>query len=263
MTDRFPIRYLSLDQARALLRERWRDAGLKARVEAELGQRFIPAYGAEPLAVSTRQLISADNGCALFLQCARYIGAAPLAQEFLGDVFYHDNEEKKGLGRLRVELEDGARATVDLMDFHANEKRVMGACLLKTGENLADFHHHLLALDGCDLKIIDNTAWYRAIGRANAYYYPLLLHFVAHAVLFENFYDGVGSAEAAFTDEVIRPALARVREDYGLDPLIVRAYPEDQSADEDFFWWSHSNRVNRFLLDHARKHGLAFNTIPS
>jgi hypothetical protein len=256
MPDRIPIHYLSLDQARALLRERWRDVGQKARVSAELGGRFIPAYGVEPLAVTTRQLMSADNGCAFFLQCARYLGAAPLAQEFLGDVFFHDNEEKKGLGRLRVELEDGSRANVDLMDFHANEKRALGACVLKTGENLSDFHHRLLALDGCDLKITDNTTWYRAIGRATDYYHPLLLHFVAHAVLFENFCEEEESTEAAFTDTVIRPALARIQSDYDLDPLIVRAYPADQSDDEDFYWWSHSPQVNRYLLDYAREHQL-------
>jgi hypothetical protein len=256
MTDRIPIRYCSLDQARALLRERWQDAPLRARIEAELGKRFIPAYGRAPLAVSTRQLLSADNGCTFFLQCARYIGAMPLAQEFLGDVFFHDNEEKKGLGRLRVALEDGTPTTVDLMDFHANEKRPLGECVLKTGENLATFHHRLLALDDCDLRTFDNTAWYRAIGRAADYYHPLLLHFVAHGVLFENFCEAADSTEAAFTDRVIRPALARIRVDYGLDPLIVRAYPADQSEDEDFYWWSHSPKVNRYLLDHAQTHGL-------
>jgi hypothetical protein len=253
MPDSFTIRYLSLDQARTMLRERWREDGLKARVATELGKRLIPAYGSAPLAVSTRQLMSADNGCAFFLQCARYIGATPLAQEFLGDVFFHDNEEKKGLGRLRVALEDGSRATVDLMDFHANERRALGECVLKTGENLAAFHHRLLVLDGCDLRTFDNTAWYRAIGRAADYYHSLLLHFVAHGVLFENFCEAAASAEAAFTDRVIRPALARIRADYDLDPLIVRAYPDDQSEDEDFYWWSHSPKVNRYLLDHARK----------
>lgn len=254
MTDR-PI-YVSLDEARALLRERWNDASLKAKVKAELGERFIPAYGNDPLAVIARQLSSPDNGFIFFHQCARYIGAVPLIQEGLCDMFVSFNEEKKGLGRLRVELEDGSRATIDIMDFHTNEKREVGECVLKTGENLATFHHRLLKLDGYGLEPYDNSAWYRRNGHASNYCYPMLLHFVAHAVLFENYRTEDGSAETRFTHEVVFPAIKRIQATFGLAPLIVRAYPEDQTDEEDFYWWSHSSKVNRYLLDYAREHGL-------
>jgi hypothetical protein len=248
--------YVSLDQARALLRERWNDGGLKARVEAGLGNRFIPEYGTMPLAVYNGQLASADNGFALFHSYARYIGAAPHAQEFLGDMFVTVNEEKKGLGRMRVKLEDGTRATIDIMNFRANEKREIGECVLETGENLAAFHHRLLKLDGYDLVPFDNSAWFQGNGRALDYYYPQLLHFVAHAVLFESFCSEEGSAEAAFTRNVVLPSIERIKATVGLAPLIVRAYPEDQTDEEDFYWWSHSPTVNRYLLDYAREHQL-------
>ncbi len=239
-----------------LLRERWHDSGLKARIKAELGQRMIPAYGASPRAVCNRQLTSADNGFTFFTYCARYIGAEPLIQECPGDMFVAIIEEKKGLGRLRLILEKGARATVDIMNFPANEKREIGQCELLTGANLVDFHHALLKLDGHDLEIYDNSAWYRNLDRASNFYYPMLLHFVAHAVLFENYPDDDESREACYTRKVVLPAIERIKATVGLTPLIVRAFPENQTDEEHIYWWSHSPKVNRYLLDYALEHGL-------
>lgn len=171
MTDH-PI-CVSLDEARALLRERWNDASLKAKVKAEPGERFIPVYGAKPLAVCNRQLTSPDNGLIFFQQCALHRRSAVDTGRPLRHVCQLQRE-KKGLGRLRVELEDGSRATVDIMNFHANEKREVGECVLKTGENLATFHHRLLKLDGYNLEPYDNSDWYRRNGHASNYCYPML-----------------------------------------------------------------------------------------
>lgn len=253
--------YVSLDEARAELKRRWSDDSLKNRAREALGTRLIPHYGDEPLFVSTRQLMTADNSAIFFAQCARYVGATPCAQEFLGDTFVHFNEEKKGLGRLRVELEDGTRATVDIMVFHENERTPLGNCILKDGSNLADFHHHLLALDGDNILLRDNTAWYRSIGKASDYYHDLLVHFVAHGVLFETFYDEGGTTEDAFTHEVAYPAITQIKKEFGLSPLIVRSFPETQSDDEDFYWWSHSPQINAYILTYARERNLELKPI--
>jgi hypothetical protein len=248
--------YSSLDIARSELAKRLHDSTLRDRITTELGEYFMPQYASSQRVVSTRQLASADNGFSFFYQCAKYLGAKPLAQEYLGDVFVHFNEEKKGLGRLRVELEGGSRATVDIMDFHQNEKTALANCVLKSGENLVAFHHTLLDIDGYDIEKNDNTAWYRSIGKASDYYYFLLLHFVAHGVLFESFYDEGGTNEDAFTHEVVYPTIERITDTFGLAPLIVRAYPEEQSDDEDFYWWSHSPQVNAHILKYAHEHTL-------
>jgi hypothetical protein len=98
---------VSLDEARVELNRRWHDVALRKRVEAELGDKFLPDFAARPRANSFRQLCSPDNGFAFFYQCAKYLNAEPLISEFHGDLFVNMNEEKKGLGRLRVTQADG------------------------------------------------------------------------------------------------------------------------------------------------------------
>jgi hypothetical protein len=117
--------YVSLDEARAEIKRCWADVDLKKRIEAELGDQFMAAFAEKPRAISFRQLCSPDNGFTFFYQCAKYINAEPLILEYHGDIFVHFNAEKKGLGRLRVTQDDGNKATMDIMNFHDNEKKTI------------------------------------------------------------------------------------------------------------------------------------------
>lgn len=38
--------------------------------------------------------------------------------------------------------------------------------------------------------------------------------------------------------------------------MVVREFPENQTDEEDFYWWSHSPRVNAYLLEYARQHNM-------
>ena len=253
--------YVTLDEARQEIKRRWDDTSLRARIESALGDRFMTRYRKEPLFVSKRHVMTADNSTDFFLQCARYVGIRPYAQEFLGDTFVHMNEEKKGLGRLRVRLQDGTKATVDIMNFHQNTRTALSDCVLKDGTKLVDFHHNLLSLGGGDIMIHDNTAWYQGIGKATDYYQSLLLHFVAHSVLFETFYDEGGTTEDTFTHKVAYPSITSIKEEFGILPLIVRSLPEAQNDEEDFYWWSHTPHVNAYILAYAAEHNLELKTI--
>ena len=207
-----PIKiHISHDEARAELKKRWNNAELKSAIEKELGGNFIPLFATKPRVVLSRHVITPDNGLSLFFQGAKYVGGIPLVSEFNDDIFVSINEEKKGLGRLRVTIEDGIKATVDVMDFHANEKKKLGDCVLKVGGRLVDFHHDLFNVSGYNIDILDNSKWFTSIGRATNYYYPFFLHFVAHGVLFEN----VESYEendggAPFIRDVTTPAIQKI-----------------------------------------------------
>ena len=250
---------MSLDEARAELNRRWHDVALRKRVEAELGDKFLPEFAAQPRANSFRQLCSPDNGFAFFYQCAKYLNAEPLVLEYHGDLFVNMNEEKKGLGRLRVTQADGTRATMDIMAFADNEKKPLAECTLKSGENLVAFHHHLFALSGYPIELNDHTAWFRAIGRAADYYYPVLLHFVAHGVFFEALFDeteGGDERDMVFNNTVIIPTIEKIKAKFGLSPLIVNSFPPNQTDEEDFYWWSYPSPINQYLLDYAQTHQL-------
>lgn len=114
--------YISLDEARTEIERRWADVDLKKRIEAELGDQFMPAFAVKPRAIYFKHLCSPDNSFMFFYQCAKYINVKPLTLEYHGDVFVHFNAEKKGLGRLRVTQEDGNKAMMDIMNFQENEK---------------------------------------------------------------------------------------------------------------------------------------------
>lgn len=236
--------YMSLDEARSELHRRWNDAGLRNAVESALGQHFMEAFRSRPRAILHRQMISPENGFMLFNYCAAYLGAAPLVTEYLGDRFTSVNDEKMGLGRPRLTI--GAdKFQLRLFDIKQWENRPLGEIVLVTGETLAGFHHGLFDRLALRVEILDQTAWYRAIGKPADYYYPLFAHAVAHGVMFETFVTdeatnkGQRKTEHWFTDEVVRPNFERVTRDFGLRPMIVRSFPDDQTDDEDFYWWSY------------------------
>jgi hypothetical protein len=246
--------YLSLDEARKQLHKRWCNTELKQQIEVELGDRLWPAFSDKPRAVLFRQLISPDNGFTFFYQCAKYINAAPYCPEYQGDIFVSFNVEKKGLGRLRLTLEDGTRACANIMDFYAHEKKKLSEVVLKTGESLVDFHHGLLKMTGYDVEVFDNTQWLYSIGSAAEYYYYYLLHCVAHGVLFEKF-EG-DEHETDFANTIVVPAIERIKKKTGLSPMVVMLYPEHQDELEGFYWWSYPPHINNHLIDYVQRNNL-------
>lgn len=252
--------YVSLDEAREEIKKRWADTDLKKRIEDELGEKFMSQFYEIPRTVSFRQVCSPDNGFTFFCQCSNYIGAMPIVLEYHEDIFTHLNEDKKGLGRLRVTLEDGSTAMVDVMNFSENEKNKLGECVLKNGESLIDFHHNLVNLLGYKVDFLENSDWFKNIGKASDYYYYLLLHFVAHGALCELFFD-VDESNIDFAQNIILPAIEKIQNKFGLKPLIIRQYPQNQTDLEDFYWWSYPPNVNEFIIDYAVKNNLSLKNI--
>lgn len=250
--------YVSLDEARVEIKKRWEDVELRKRIEAELGDKFMPAFADEPRAIYFKQVASPDNGFMFYYQCAKYINIKPLAIEYTGDMFFSMNEEKMGLARLRVFQEDGTRTLLDIMKFSENEKLKIKDCTLKTGENLVEFHHQLLEKSGYYVEVIDNTSLYNTLGMATEYYYPMMLHSVAHGVLFESFLDEGDGLEDEFTKSIVKPTIKKILDKYDLKPIILSIYPSNQDELEDFYWWSYPQNINSYLLNYAKTHNLAF-----
>lgn len=249
--------YVSLDEARASLEKRRMDPALLKRIESLVSANFMPEFKAGPRGVLWKYILSPDNGFSFFLNQCAYVKVEPLVLEYLGDMFITINEEKKGLGRLRLTLPDGSREVVDIMDFPPNQRRRMDEVVLKNGETLADLHHRLLKISGYQTGLRDQTDWAHTIGRPADYYYPYLAHFIAHGVLFESYLtDDPDEREVAFTREVVAPVMDRLEKEFGLRPLIVRLFPEQQSESEDFYWWSYPPHVNEYLLSYVDEHGL-------
>lgn len=247
--------YSSLDEARFELARRWQTKELRSEIEKELGRLFLPECRHQPRAFLFWQLLTPGNGFVFFVQAARYVGGLPFVAECLGDTFTRSNKEKQGWGRLRA-IDGQRKVMIDLLSFQSNNKKKINEVVTYTGESMVDFHHQLLDVNGYRIEHRDLTDWLNAIGTPADYYYPYLLHFITHGVLFENFQTDEDESENRFTQAVVLPALQKVEERFGLKPLIVRLYPENQTDEEDFYWWCYPPRVNDYLVSYAKEHNL-------
>ncbi len=239
--------HLSLDDVRTQLNHRWNNVDLRKQIEDELGEYFMPQFKSVPRTVSFRQICTPDHGFFFFNYASKYVGAQPLVLEYHDDLFVSLNEEKKGLGRLRIVNENGACTTLDILDFHENERKKLSECKTKQGVNLVDFHHELFKVSNTEIELLDNSKWFKAQGSASDYYYNLYLHYVAHGVAFENLFDETESG-INFLNNIVEPAIERIYSKYNLKPLIARQYPTNQNDAEDFYWWSYPSRINDYII---------------
>jgi hypothetical protein len=184
-----------------------------------------------------------------------------LVTEYYDDIFTHINLDKRNLGRLQVNFEKKDIKTVDVIDFHENEKMKLGDVVLKSGEKLVDFHRNLLGILKYEVDFVENSAWFHRFGGASEYYYYYLLHFVAHGVLFETFVDEGDSYEDEFTQTVILPAIEKIERNFGIKPLIVRSYPAYMDDDDYDFWLSYPPQVNEYIIQYAKDNNLTFKNI--
>lgn len=244
--------YVSLAEARALIKARWADEALRKKVEERLSGHLWPELARQSRAVLWRCLPSPDNGFTFFLQSARWIGCEPFLPSYVEDKFVHMNDEKKGLARLSLTTADGEKVNADILDWQKGQGLPMNEVRICSGETLADFHLGLFDVAGYSVERRDLSGWWKSSKLAHNYYY-YLQHFIAHGVLFEAILEGEDARHDEFTCAVVYPNLERILSEYGLKPLIVQLYPNDQTLEEDFYWWSYPPHVNAYLLDYVQK----------
>jgi hypothetical protein len=245
--------YLSLDEARIEVLKRWNNKDLKNKIETILGEKFglIDIFSEnKPLAVIWRSMLTPDNGFDFYYQSSNYIGCSIAPLEFLDDKFVTINEEKKALSQIKLNLK-GKKFYIELTEYNKQEGKILRDVLLKTGEKLCDFHAELFKKNYDSLVITDISNWCKNIGSAKDYYYYYLLHFVCHGVLFESFSLDTGREEV-FTQEIILPAIKKIQNEFGVKPLIVRLYPEQQNTEEDFYWFSYPKSINNDIIEYAK-----------
>jgi len=247
--------YVSLDEARAELKRRQEDTTLRAAIEEELGKHMMPGFKDTPRGAVFKTLCSPDNAFTFFNQCSRYVGASPIFFEYLADTFSRGNEEKTGLGKLRVTLEDDTSATISLFSPSRWNKCPISEIILQDGTTLVDFHHDLINRGGYPVEYRDNSVWFKDYEKPSEYYYPFFLHFVAHGVLFESY---IADDEMDFYEIAVFPNLEKIQKKFGVMPLLVPPFPNPntQTSEEDFYWWSYPPHVNAYLLEYAKQQNL-------
>ncbi|MCK9282631.1 MAG: hypothetical protein M0P71_18595 [Melioribacteraceae bacterium] len=246
--------YISLDDARAEIARRYADVELRKKVKAALGDKYINFFSSKkPKSVLFRQLISPDNGLEFFIHSANYISTEPMVTEYLDDKFVSFNEEKKAYGKLRILYKD-QESYVYITDFNENERKKIREVSTLDGNSLVDFHHNLLKMADYKIDVHDISSWIKLVGTVEEYYYYYFLHFISEGVLFETFFiEDEDNDESKFTRNIILPNIKRIEKEFSLKPLIVKMYPDNQSEEDDAYWWRYPEIVNRMIVELIKK----------
>jgi hypothetical protein len=250
--------YVSLEEARTEIQKRRMTGTLKQEVEKELGGFLMPDLTDTPRAVLCRPLISPDNGFTFFEQCAQYIGCSAIGLEYTADKFVVLNSEKRGLSKLRV-TRNGTKGWYDIVDCNREQgKKIVDVLTKIPNTKLVDFHHEIYAFSHAETQIVDYSSWFKTFTSPTEYYYYFLLNFIVHGVYFDLFDTEMDEKENSFVHTVVIPNFKKIKDTFGMCPLIVKLYPDEQTAEDDYYWFAYNHFVNDKIVGIAEEHGLEF-----
>ena len=177
--------YVSLAEARALIKERWANEALRKEVERRLAGHLLPELAVNPRAVLWRSLPSPDNGFTFFLQSASWIGLEPFLPSFIQDKFVTVNDEKKGLARLCLQTEDGKKVSVDILDWQKSQGLPIDEVHICSGQTLSGFHLGLFDVADYYVKQRDLSAYFKSLAHLGFVWVPPIC--CVHAVILSGY----------------------------------------------------------------------------
>lgn len=109
-------------------------------------------------------------------------------------------------------------------DLNAYHRKPMDSILTGDDVKVLDYHRDRLLSVCPQVTIFDISTWTKMLGGNASFYYEAYLSlFVAHAVLFEDYHGGESDGVlSAFTQEVVEPAIIKIKKRFGVNPLIVK-----------------------------------------
>lgn len=248
--------YTPLGDAELALAER---AALRREVEAwwdSMGWGNAPMPPWNNTAVLARQIATFRYEDALFASMVQKAGLRPFWLEYRGDKMSDKSSYKrsllhptffKGRGRNGGMKLEKAKLVRDMTKYNGQILQTLPTDMTRQQEfpdchSLLEFHHRQFYRCFPKGSFADNSIWVRGMGGASGYYAAYLSLFVAHGVLFEDYHGGEsGHKLDLFTTGVFEPALEKVRQQFGVGPLIVplpwwdelRLYPSGPNWRED------------------------------
>lgn len=233
------------------LTRRRADSDLVSRVESYLGNDVPEYFNPEPVLYLARHLATPNFETLRFLHLAESIGIHVVLGEDTRDRFAPHNPLKKALGQLSVCLEIGQKGGVirerfqkmTVIDFNTYSGKRLDSVHTLWGERLPDFHTRLLKpyLRG-HTTVIDDAEWIDRNDRGDllAHYKRFLALFVAHGVLFEDYWFE-DKHESLFMEAILLPAAEFIAREFGVCPLITHLTPT--SGESRDFWLSYPREV--------------------
>jgi hypothetical protein len=252
--------YTPLSEAREEVWRRWNDKGLQREVERFLEKDIPDFFRSEPRAVLAHHVATPNREATRFLNIARESGLDFVFAEYGEDKFTpQQNPDKYYLGRLMLYNEKGRKggervSGVNIVDFNANNGKRLNQVETLWGEGFVSFHHRIFqeVFSSSYLgNVHDISGWLKRHGGAAQFYYlHYLALFVCKGILVESFF--ADKREIDFIDEVVLPVVSKLKETFGVKPLIVPLFSVHSAKDSDDYVgtrWMHYPEFIRYRLN--------------
>jgi hypothetical protein len=246
--------YTPLSVAKEEIWRRWNDKKLRKKVEDFLGGDIPEFLRKEPKAVIGRNIASPNLDFINFTELSNNIGMNCVCIEYLDDKFVAKNKDKyhlcktfifNGLGKkggYKLEM-------LDIVNFKKIEGKIFREIKTRSGYSLVDFHHELLEhfFEGFSEKCYDLSDWFKKNGgRSEGFYIYYLGLFLVNGILFENYFLRKGGDE--FFKKVLKPSLKKIKDIFGISPLIVPIESLDDSM--DLRWYCYPSGAKKIFKKH-------------
>jgi hypothetical protein len=238
--------YTSIEEAKEEMQGRWNNAELRRRVSEYLGDQLPISFRTEPRATLFRHVIILDTEFERFFDLATRLNIKPIGHEYLEDKFCTSSADKLRLGRIDIfskfnKKNEPILRYEKIIDFNASDGRKINEVNTLWDQKLVDFFHNIQATSEYHLEIVDMSEWCRNNGdKAVSYYVNYLALFVCHGVLLENFINA--GEEASLVQNVIYPAFEKISNMFGVKPLIVELFSEEEIARCDQYYFHETMR---------------------
>ena len=237
--------YTPLSVAKEEIWKRWNDKELRKKVEDFLGEMPEP-FKDKPKAALFRFIATPNFEFKLFSDMAKQIELSPIFMEYLDDKFCTRNQDKIYLGKVVLfHKKNGEKDSIicrkKVIDLEKNDNKVFKNIKTLWGENLIDFHHNLFSKYYPNVERF-NVSDFRSNGE-NSYetYLKVFSLFLNHGILFENYFVNANVDERRFTLEVVKPAFMKIKEIFGVKPLIVPLISYKEEG--DLFWQYYPDNI--------------------
>jgi hypothetical protein len=245
--------YTPLSVAKKEIWKRWNDKELRKKVQAFLGADMPEVFKKEPKATIVRYIITPNYEFFYFLNLAELAELDYACLEYSKDKFVAKNPDKYNLCKLFFFNGTGKKGghkvdSINAVNFNKTEGKILNEIKTEWGEKLIDFHHAILKKSAGDSykKICDFSDWFDKSRNRNKNYYYLyyLALFICNGILFENFL--LNKNEEKFTKNKVIPSFIKLKEMFGVYPLIVPLEPPTEETD---CTWRHYSKDTRKIFD--------------
>ncbi|MFA5986084.1 MAG: hypothetical protein WC819_01895 [Parcubacteria group bacterium] len=249
--------YVTPETASVEIQKRWQNEEVKTKVREYLQGDIPEVFLREPRSILFRNICIPGSETKRFLECSQKMSLLPINLEYLADKFCTRNADKLQYGRLDVcekmnkNNEPIIRST-RIIDFIANDNKSLADIATTWGEPIVDFFHASFdAMGMARPEIYDLSAWLVCHGKkANEYYKQFFALCIAHGVLCDNF-GADGGDENNFFYEVVRPAFDHVTQEFGMKPLVVQIFSDEEIEQCD--QWYFDAQMQEILNEKMKK----------